>query len=432
VNHPIADLEAAIVATLLANQGRFDSLPPTLRGGHFMDRALGRIFDLGKVTHEAGAPFRANLVATQLTADDADVLTSMVPHGFLPRLEFEAAASRVLAAAVLRDLAAGLDGLAQSALAVGAGPEEILRQAGDLQLKAEATLAGAQSADGWMDEVDGMTRVIEEAEAASRGEMRGVMTGLPSLDKITGGFRPTRTWVIGARTSEGKSTFAGQLALRAAEHGAGVLYVSLEMPADQIWQRLASSATGINSERFRDGDLSPADIAALTSAASAMNSRLKGRLQITSRCSSELSALLAELRFKVRQTKPKVVIVDYLQKIVIGRGVSRGTNRNNDVETASTALANLAREMQICMVSVSQFNRSTQGDRPSLVNLRDSGAIEQDADVVALLWSDQPEDIYRRILSVEKNRDGRRGDIVTSMDPDRMTFRELTAVTPCR
>jgi replicative DNA helicase len=267
---------------------------------------------------------------------------------------------------------------------------------------------------------------IDEAEAAKDGKRRGVMTGIPTLDKMTGGFRPTRTWVLGAQTSMGKSTLAGQFALRAAEHDHGVLYLSLEMPADQIWQRMASSATGINGELIRDGKLSNADIARLTTECSAMSVRLKGRLLINSRCSREINDLLATIRAQHRRCPVKLVIVDYIQNSRVGRKISRDTNRNNDIETSAIALADLARELEICMLIVSQFNRGANDGRPSLVNLRDSGAIEQCADVVVLMWNDEPGNEYRRVLAVEKNKDGRKGEIITVMNPNRMTFGERT------
>jgi replicative DNA helicase len=253
-----------------------------------------------------------------------------------------------------------------------------------------------------------------------KGSITGISTGFVEFDRLTSGLHPSEMVVIAARPSMGKTA----LAMNIAEHVAineklplGVF--SLEMSSQQLVQRLLCSRARVNLQRVRDGFLGERDFPSLTAAASKL-----AEAKIFIDDSASLSIL--ELRAKARRLKAQqdiqLLIVDYLQLL---RSTSRRAqdNRQLEISEISAGLKALAKELKIPVIVVAQLNRQPEqraGGKPRLSDLRESGSIEQDADLVALLVRPElyEEDEAARVekageaeLIIAKQRNGPVGEI---------------------
>lgn len=233
---------------------------------------------------------------------------------------------------------------------------------------------------------DLMWDAIERIEARRRGDesVRGVMTGFRDLDQLTNGFQASDLIIVAARPSVGKTSFCLDIAANAAiDSQVPVAVFSLEMSRDQLVERLLSSESFVDLHRLRSGQLRDEDFPRLSGAASRLGS---AKLWID----DTPSLTLLELRSKARRMKAEhdigLILVDYLQLI---RGPD-SENRQAEISFISRSLKALARELKVPVISLSQLSRAPEqrgGDRkPMLSDLRDSGAIEQDADLVIFLY----------------------------------------------
>jgi len=255
---------------------------------------------------------------------------------------------------------------------------------------------------------------IERLTAAeeSGGHVVGVGTGFIDLDRVIGGLQPGNMIVVAARPSMGKTA----LALGIAEHAAlvqnlSVAVFSLEMSGDELIQRLLSSTAVVDAGRIRAGRLAPEDWSRIGRAADRLSA---ARLYIDD---SE-GVTVGEMRTKTRRLKSRdgldLLVVDYLQ-LMEGSRQRRDENRVQEISAISRALKMLARDLEVPIICVSQLNRSPDArndKRPMLSDLRESGAIEQDADLVLMIYRDDyynPENSEEKGVAevlVAKNRHG--------------------------
>ena len=251
------------------------------------------------------------------------------------------------------------------------------------------------------------------------GEISGVRTGFTDLDALTTGLQPSDLIVLAARPSVGKTSFALNIAEHAAvKEGKTVGVFSLEMSKEQLVLRMLSSVANIDSQRLRSGFLEELDFARI---APAMNSLSEAPMYIDD--SPNISAM--ELRTKSRRLQAEsgldLIIVDYLQ-LMQATSTSRDANRVQEVSEISRGLKALARELRVPVIALSQLSRQPEmreSKEPRLSDLRESGAIEQDADLVMFLWRDKersgPEDQETDgeviNLKLAKHRNGPTGEI---------------------
>uniref|UniRef100_A0A7C4AJB4 Replicative DNA helicase n=1 Tax=Thermodesulfovibrio aggregans TaxID=86166 RepID=A0A7C4AJB4_9BACT len=227
-------------------------------------------------------------------------------------------------------------------------------------------------------------------------EKKAVITGIPSgfrdLDGLTSGFQPGDLIIIGGRPGMGKTAFALNIAQYVGvELGEPVAFFSLEMSKEQVAMRLLSSIAMVNSVSLRKGFISKRDWEKITDAAVRL-----ADAPIYIDDSSQMSIL--EVRAKARRLKMEkgklsLIIIDYLQLM---RGRTAYDRREQEISEISRSLKAMAKELKVPVVALSQLNRSvekTQDRRPTLANLRESGAIEQDADVIIFLYRDE---MYKR------------------------------------
>jgi replicative DNA helicase len=235
------------------------------------------------------------------------------------------------------------------------------------------------------------------------GETNTVPTGMYDLDEIIGGLHPGNFAVWGARTGQGKTATLCQLTLNLLRQGKRVLYVSLEMPWPELWDRWVGNIARINTRALRRGDVG----SHWTDVSNALGELAETGLRVARPTSVTVPAIRAE----ARQHKSDVVIVDYLQLV---HSVSRTSrSRENDVAEVSRALKGLALALEVPVCAAAQLNRNLESrviKRPELHDLRDSGQIEQDSDVVVMVYREHAYDdtvpADELELIVRKNRHG--------------------------
>jgi replicative DNA helicase len=237
-----------------------------------------------------------------------------------------------------------------------------------------------------LNELTGIVTSILEARYDSGTDITGIRTGYSKLDKLLSGMQPGTLNIVGARPAMGKSAFALGMAVSAARTtNRPVLFFSLEMSAPELTQRILSAEAQVDSDRMRSGRLQDADWTKITHA---MN-----RLNIPVYIDDTPQISVMQIRQKLRRVKvsdaaPAMVVIDYLQLM----GGGNHETRQLEVAEISRGLKMLAREFSIPVVALSQLSRGIEqraDRRPNLSDLRESGALEQDADVVMFLYREE-------------------------------------------
>lgn len=225
-------------------------------------------------------------------------------------------------------------------------------------------------------------------EISKQEGLSGVETGFTNLDKLTSGWQPSDLIIIAARPAMGKTAFVLSMARNMAiDYGHPVALFSLEMASVQLITRLISSETGLSSEKLRTGKLEPHEWTMLSTKVKNLE---KAPLFIDDTPSLSIFDLRAKARRLVSQHGIKIIIIDYLQLMTAGGNGKGGGNREQEISTISRNLKALAKELNVPVIALSQLSRAveTRGSskRPLLSDLRESGAIEQDADIVSFLY----------------------------------------------
>ncbi|REG94174.1 replicative DNA helicase [Flavobacterium aquicola] len=225
-------------------------------------------------------------------------------------------------------------------------------------------------------------------EIAGQEGLSGVATGFHKLDKLTSGWQPSDLIIIAARPAMGKTAFILSMARNIAiDFGHPVALFSLEMASVQLITRLISSETGLSSEKLRTGKLEKHEWEQLSTKVKNLE---KAPLFIDDTPSLSIFDLRAKARRLVSQHGIKIIIIDYLQLMTAGGNSKGGGNREQEISTISRNLKALAKELNVPVIALSQLSRAveTRGSskRPLLSDLRESGAIEQDADIVSFLY----------------------------------------------
>ncbi|MEE6452411.1 replicative DNA helicase [Gottfriedia acidiceleris] len=220
-----------------------------------------------------------------------------------------------------------------------------------------------------------------------RGEITGVPTGFTDLDRMTAGFQPNDLIIVAARPSVGKTAFALNIAQNVAtKTDENVAIFSLEMGADQLVMRMLCAEGNINAQALRTGNLEQEDWNKLTMAASSLAGT---GIYIDDTPGIRVNDIRAKCRRLKQEHGLGMILIDYLQ-LIQGNGKS-GENRQQEVSEISRSLKGLARELKVPLIALSQLSRSVesrQDKRPMMSDIRESGSIEQDADIVAFLYRD--------------------------------------------
>lgn len=288
-------------------------------------------------------------------------------------------------------------------------------------------VASARRTSGFIPIKEATEAVIAKTEEAKKkeGSLTGLSTGFHDLDRYTLGLQKEELYIVAARPSMGKSAFALNIAMNVASNQARphVAVFSLEMGVEQLVGRILAAESRVNSYHIQQGKLSSADWEQLSLAKSRMD-----RFNIVFDDSGTVR--VTDLRQKCRKLKQEnrldLVVIDYLQ-LLSGTDRARGQNRVTEVSEISRILKEMARELKIPVIALSQLSRNVESrteKRPIMADLRESGSIEQDADVILFLYRDEyynkSEDNKNQIeIIIAKNRSG----AITS-EPIKMLFQK--------
>ncbi len=322
---------------------------------------------------------------------------------------------------------------------------EILRDAYTASHKARDLLNAAEERmfaihdDRWAGEVKSMKDVLTETfaqiDARAKGELSGVPTGYSKLNDMTGGFHRGELVILAARPSMGKTALATNIAQYAAvECGICTLFVSLEMSRLELAQRMLCSASEVSSTKFRSNFLTPDDMQKLMQASSELS---RSDLFIDDTPSRTVTEIAATARRLKRKKNLGLIVVDYLQLV---EPDNDNTPRQEQVAKMTRRLKALARESKVPVLCLAQLNRQAElskDNRPRLAHLRESGAIEQDADVVLFVHreeyylsqeqKDSPNFQHlkgKALIIVSKQRNGAVGDVELEWHQDYTRFKD--------
>ena len=272
-------------------------------------------------------------------------------------------------------------------------------------------ISNRRSGSGFISIRDVLMEVFEKVEQlyADKGGTTGIPSGFTDLDRMTAGFQRSDLIIVAARPSVGKTAFALNIAqnvgVRARET---VAIFSLEMSAAQLVQRMICAEANVDAQRMRTGHLEGDDWEKLTMAIGSLS---EAEIYID----DTPGITVAEIRAKCRRLKKEkglgMILIDYLQ-LISGRGKA-GENRQQEVSEISRTLKHIARELEVPVIALSQLSRGVeqrQDKRPMMSDLRESGSIEQDADIVSFLYRDdyydkesEKKDIIEIIIAKQRN-----------------------------
>ncbi len=384
--HDLLAEQSALGGMMLSKDAVADVVE-TVRAADFYIPKHEIIFDAILSLYAQGEPTDVIAVTDELTklgelsraggADYLHTLTSLVPTaanaGFYSSIVAERALLRRLVEAGTRIAQMGYS-----------GEGEVLDLVNTAQAEIYAVTGGTETED-YVPLTEAVTAAIDEIEAAKLkdGQMTGVPTGFADMDELTNGFHPGQLIIVAARPALGKSTLALDFARAASiKHDMPSIFFSLEMGRSEIAMRLLAAEASVPLQSMRKGSVDARDWTTIAATRGRIND---APLYID----DSPNMTLVEIRAKCRRLKQRVglkmVIIDYLQLMTSGKKVE---SRQQEVSEFSRALKLMAKELQVPVIALSQLNRGPEqrADKmPAISDLRESGSLEQDADMVILL-----------------------------------------------
>lgn len=432
-----AEAERVVASAALCGGDVVDELREAVGPGDLLEAPYRAVVEAAFHLRDVGEMVTPELVMVRLRAAGRIDDLGRDPAGFLldllktrDRGEYGYAARRVRDAALHRDLL-------HVALELARDAGDHVEPAEDLAARFEARLFGLTDGRPGGRRATPIAEAVRAAcdryDANHRGEREpGIPTGFSSLDLYVGGWMPGQLIVVGARPSVGKSQFAAMCALGACRAGVPTVFYSLEMNEGEVVDRMMAPTADVQLPRLRGVVRMTPDQAARIAAESEPAGIAGLPLWIDDREGLTPAKLVASARRHARRNKVRLFVVDYLQLL---RPENPKDPRYIQVGAASRALKQLARETGAAVLCLAQLNREieSRGDpKPKMSDLRDSGEVEQDADVVLLLHRLDDDDqlaAHRVDVIVAKNRHGPRGDVGFNYVRQFARFEERTPVT---
>lgn len=451
-----AEAEQALLGALLLNNRLFDELEGFIRNDHFYIPLHGRIFETIESLILKGWEASPITVREQMKDSGTDgeellnILSSLLQNASLIT-DIKSLASVLTHNYLQRSL---MDAGGELSINVqrSTTPEETEKLLNDTESKL-FQLAETGSNKGEITDLhDPLRIVIDRAKEAkeNEGSISGITSGIKQMDKTLGGLHKSELIILAARPSMGKTAFALNLATNAAEAlmmnksgGTGVGVFSLEMSADQLAGRVLSGMAEVDSGKIANGSIDDEEMNRLISTANTLNQM---PLYIDDTPALHINTLRSRARKMKRKYDVGMIIVDYLQLMK-----GSADNRVQEISEISQGLKTIARELDVPVVALSQLSRSVENrdnKRPQLSDLRESGSIEQDADVVMFLYREEyykskqlgPEETWteeQRLemakikgvseLLISKNRKGATRTIQMYFDAPRTTFKDYVS-----
>ena len=431
------DAEQAVLGALMLDATAWDTVADVVRGEDFYRRDHQLIFAAIAELVEIRSPCDAVTISEALSAKGiVDEVGGLAYLARLTRDTPSAANVRAYAAivrdhALLRALVTAGGEIASAALDThGRSPSELVEEAE--RRVYEIAERGTRNRSGFQNVKDILPQTIDRIDMLHQnpGAFTGVPTGYTELDRMTTGFQPGDLIIIAGRPSMGKTTLAVNIAENAAiEFKVPTAIFSMEMSAEQVTLRMISSLGRVHQSHLRTGALSAEDWPRITSATEVLS---QAPIYI-----DESPALTpTEVRARARRLKREkglgLIVIDYLQLMSVG-----GTkeNRATEISEISRSLKALAKELQLPVIALSQLNRAVEQrveKKPVMSDLRESGAIEQDADVILLIYREEvyePNTTRKGIadIIIAKQRNGPIGEVHLTFLGEYTRFENLVA-----
>ena len=300
----------------------------------------------------------------------------------------------------LRRLIETAEQIAEEGFDTGSSLDEVL----DHAEKEILEVTRSRRASEFQSSKEVVSRVIKELVALreSDNHITGVRTGYQDLDRMTNGFQRGDLIILAARPAMGKTALALNLGMYTALRNPGaVAFFSLEMPADSLMKRLLSAKSQVEGNKLRGGNITDEELNRLNEAGNELGA---AKIFIDDSASIKVSQIFSKCRNLMSEHGLSLIVIDYLQ-LISGSGRNSGDNRQQEVSEISRNLKILAKEMNCPVIALSQLSRSVEqrnDKQPMLSDLRESGAIEQDADIVMFLYR---EDYYKKPGEQEERAD---------------------------
>ena len=397
------EAEQSVIGSMFLTKYALERAVESLTADQFYKDAHGKIFNSIKSLSENGKPIDITTVSNELDSkkelkqigglEYLLEITDLVPTA----ANIDEYIKIVEEKAILRRLIDANVKIETSCYESTDSVSEILDKAESTILNVVKTRKGSEFRT--IQDVLFKTQANLEELSKNRGEITGLRTGFSELDRVTSGFHANELIIIAARPGMGKTAFALNLAVNAATlNNATVALFNMEMGAEQLATRMLSSVGQIDNNRLRSGNLETKDWKRVNEAIS--------RLADTNIFMDDTPGMtIGEIRAKCRRLASSekglgIIIIDYLQLIT---GSTKGTNRQQEIAEISRSLKTMAMELEVPVIALAQLSRSVEqrdDKRPILSDLRESGSIEQDADIVGFLYR---EDYYTKQISIDEH-----------------------------
>ncbi|MAD41213.1 MAG: replicative DNA helicase [Arcobacter sp.] len=395
------NIERAVLSSILFNPEELEDVLGVLKGKDFYLPAHQKIFDVMINLHNDDMPIDEEFIRKRINAKDVDDSILIEILSANPITNTLAYVREIKDGSVKRELSTLATTIKKVALEEEVTGNEALDTVQGELYKISTDSATSELKD--MQEITGDTlSYIERMKKLGNKHLIGETTGFEDLDRKTTGFNEGDLIIIAARPAMGKTALVLNMALKNVEAKKGVIFFSLEMPAEQLMLRMLAAKTSIPLQNLRKGDMSDNEWSQLSGAFEDLNTK---KLFVDDGGSININQLRARVR-KLAQNEDNnisLVIIDYLQ-LMQGTG---GKDRHQEVSDISRGLKMLAREMKIPIIALSQLNRGLENrpdKRPMLSDLRESGAIEQDADIIMFVYRD---DVYKERDEARKEKEAK-------------------------
>ena len=395
------NIERAVLSSIFFNPEELEDVLGVLKPKDFYLPAHKAIFEAIVKLHSEDMPIDEDFVRNRVDKKDVNdgVLLEILSAN--PITNTAAYVKEIKDASVKRELAT----LATTIKKVAIEDEISANEALDT-IQGELYKISTNSATSELKDMQTVTSdtlaYIEKMKKLGNKYLIGQTTGFEALDKKTTGFNEGDLVIIAARPAMGKTAIVLNMALKNVERGKGVIFFSLEMPAEQLMLRMLAAKTSIPLQNLRKGDMDDKEWSNLSAAFDDLNSK---KLFVDDGGSININQLRARVRklAQIQENNISLVVIDYLQ-LMQGLG---NKDRHQEVSDISRGLKMLARELKIPIVALSQLNRGLESrpdKRPMLSDLRESGAIEQDADIIMFVYRD---DVYKERDEARKEKEAK-------------------------
>jgi replicative DNA helicase len=427
------EAEASLLGALLIDSDAIVKVADTVRPDDFYDERHMRIYDSCIQLYEKHSPIDVLTLSDQLMASGfldmvggAAYLTELT--NFVPTAAHAEQYAEIVAQKSLRRR---LIKASQDIVGIGYDEAKSFRE---IIEEAESRLFAVSQRHIGQDVTSLETILAESFDRLDelhkdKGKIRGVPTGFKDLDNMLAGLQRADLLVLAARPSMGKTALALNLAHNIAINS-DVLMFSLEMSKEQLVDRMLAMESGVNAWNLRTGNLTDSDFEKIGQAMGVLS---EARIYIDDTPGITVSDLRTKARREAHQRPINLVVVDYLQLMSGGSRFGNDFNRVQEISEISRGLKGVARELNVPVLALSQLSRSVESRSPQipqLADLRESGSIEQDADVVAFIYREDyynPDTERKNIadILIKKHRNGPTGAVELYFDREKQKFRSI-------